>query len=301
MKFLKAIDSAVSRVSPLIFILLYIMTGIGFGFLYYKKIPDGFYAPYARYEPAAREDIAKIVRQLGSVIKVDVKGKPPKYWQLSGLAEAGQPTPAIDPAAIHAANFDMADDGIVKVDILAPGYASDAQGKLDHSKPFQVWMNVSFPALAGPIAGDQSGSYYPIALNTEKYTNPKELQEAVFHLIFDRTINITLGPKDEVLGVEQQQGKSETSQPMIRIDPAASQEIFNVYFGIHGHPDRFSGNLGRMLYFSSVVITTLGLGDIVPITDEARTFVAIEAMIGIILIGLFLNSIAARAGKSKTP
>ena len=47
-----------------------------------------------------------------------------------------------------------------------------------------------------------------------------------------------------------------------------------------------------MLYLSVVTITTLGYGDIVPITPLARFFTGIEALGGIVLIGLFLNSLA---------
>lgn len=59
-----------------------------------------------------------------------------------------------------------------------------------------------------------------------------------------------------------------------------------------GFPSRVSSNYGRMLYLSVVTITTLGYGDIVPITPLARFFTGIEALGGIVLIGLFLNSLA---------
>jgi hypothetical protein len=48
----------------------------------------------------------------------------------------------------------------------------------------------------------------------------------------------------------------------------------------------------RTLYLSAVTITTVGYGDIVPLTDAARAAVASEAIIGIMLIGLFLNALA---------
>ena len=50
--------------------------------------------------------------------------------------------------------------------------------------------------------------------------------------------------------------------------------------------------LARMLYLSTVTITTVGYGDIVPLTDVARLAAGLEAIIGIVLIGLFLNAIA---------
>ena len=67
-----------------------------------------------------------------------------------------------------------------------------------------------------------------------------------------------------------------------------------------GDPTKLTGSYLRMLYFSSIVITTVGFGDIVPISILSRSSVAIEAVVGVILAGLFLNAIAYRAGQSKT-
>ncbi|MFL6237211.1 MAG: potassium channel family protein [Thermoanaerobaculia bacterium] len=61
-----------------------------------------------------------------------------------------------------------------------------------------------------------------------------------------------------------------------------------------GFPGPGGGGFPRYIYFSTVVITTLGLGDIVPMTDRARLLVALEAILGIVLAGLFLNSIAVK-------
>lgn len=53
------------------------------------------------------------------------------------------------------------------------------------------------------------------------------------------------------------------------------------------------GKFGRMMYFSVTTITTLGYGDIVPLTAQTRFFVALESVLGIILIGLFLSSLVS--------
>lgn len=45
-------------------------------------------------------------------------------------------------------------------------------------------------------------------------------------------------------------------------------------------------------YFSVITITTLGYGDITPYTDTAMALAAAEALSGILIIGLFLNSLA---------
>ncbi len=68
---------------------------------------------------------------------------------------------------------------------------------------------------------------------------------------------------------------------------------------LEGFPSYSSGNFERMFYLSAVTITTVGYGDIVPITPKARLLISIEAIWGIILIGLFLNSLANRVFRNK--
>lgn len=75
-------------------------------------------------------------------------------------------------------------------------------------------------------------------------------------------------------------------------------ELLNYFSAINGFPLYFArgkwSNFPRMLYFSAVTVTTVGYGDIVPVTDGARIAVASEAILGIVVIGLFLNGLAGR-------
>ncbi|MGL1861449.1 MAG: potassium channel family protein [Pseudodesulfovibrio sp.] len=57
------------------------------------------------------------------------------------------------------------------------------------------------------------------------------------------------------------------------------------------------GSYERMLYFSAVTITTLGFGDIVPISDKNRRLVTLESILGAVFIGLFLNALANKANR----
>lgn len=69
-----------------------------------------------------------------------------------------------------------------------------------------------------------------------------------------------------------------------------------------GFPSGTTGSFLRMLYFSAVTITTVGYGDIVPITPLARTLVASEAILGVVVAGLFLNALARELiNERKTP
>lgn len=54
------------------------------------------------------------------------------------------------------------------------------------------------------------------------------------------------------------------------------------------------GSFGEAFYFSIVTITTLGFGDVAPSDETGRLLVCLEAIIGVIVVGLFLNAISAR-------
>jgi len=73
---------------------------------------------------------------------------------------------------------------------------------------------------------------------------------------------------------------------------ATYQELFDFYLGLNGDPSYASDHFLRMLYLSAVTVTTLGFGDITPVSEAARALVAAEAVGGVVLIGLFLNALA---------
>jgi len=56
-----------------------------------------------------------------------------------------------------------------------------------------------------------------------------------------------------------------------------------------GFPVEWQDNFWRMLYLSTVTVTSLGYGDNIPVTTTARLMVSPEAVAGLIVMGLFLN------------
>lgn len=64
------------------------------------------------------------------------------------------------------------------------------------------------------------------------------------------------------------------------------------YFNLNDH----EANGFSYFYFSVVTITTLGYGDILPIGPVSQTLTALESVLGITLIGLFLNSLSHQHG-----
>jgi hypothetical protein len=79
------------------------------------------------------------------------------------------------------------------------------------------------------------------------------------------------------------------------VDKNLNNKLIEFANTISGFPISFSENYWRMFYFSSVTLTTLGFGDIVPVTNRARNIISVEAILGVVLIGLFLNSLTTKS------
>lgn len=78
----------------------------------------------------------------------------------------------------------------------------------------------------------------------------------------------------------------------------ATHRSLQQYVGVlQGSPAPQDFGLTRYLYLSVVTITTLGFGDIVPVTDRARMVVALEAIYGVVVAGLFLNALALKINR----
>lgn len=77
--------------------------------------------------------------------------------------------------------------------------------------------------------------------------------------------------------------------------PAIYGRLLTYYLSLGGDPHYASDLWWRMLYLSAVTITTLGFGDITPISQAARALVGSEAVLGVVVIGLFLATLALYA------
>jgi len=87
----------------------------------------------------------------------------------------------------------------------------------------------------------------------------------------------------------------------VMFEESDSEKIASYFKGVSGDASLlgYKDNFFRMLYFSAVTITTSGYGDITPINSAARFLVALESVLGIIVMGLFLSSISMRNKANK--
>ncbi len=79
-------------------------------------------------------------------------------------------------------------------------------------------------------------------------------------------------------------------RPVLAVPGDVQTDLDDLWRSNQGLAAGIGGQLGRFLYLSAVTITTLGYGDIVPVGPTARALVAIEAVLGIVVIGVFLGT-----------
>jgi hypothetical protein len=92
----------------------------------------------------------------------------------------------------------------------------------------------------------------------------------------------------------QQQGAKE----VLPLSINSYNKIIEFGQGFRGFPSKGNEQYLQMLYFSAGIATSSALGDIVPISTQARLFVTLEAITAVIFIGLFLNSLAYDIGEA---
>jgi hypothetical protein len=82
--------------------------------------------------------------------------------------------------------------------------------------------------------------------------------------------------------------------PTLNLTRESAGELEQFYMALQGDTTAGSSRFLRMIYFSASTVTTLGIGDIQPVSPLARLLVTLEAIFGVVFIGLFLNALARR-------
>ena len=268
------LNKLLSKVSPLLFIFLYLMAVPTFGILYTFATPNGFYAPYAHFEPDAFEDRTKLASMIKRSIQRSLNERKDKDLIIKDWK--------LDQKSLYVDNIKVTNEEAFSVRI---GVAANGVNELRGARQLGWSIVVTIPEHPVSIISldDAVKVYHYPEADFSKYVSPfKEYDENLFNLLFG-----------------QDNSSSRKSAPALVLNYEEEIQLKRYLRGVNGDPSAVSGHFGRMLYLSAVIITTLGLGDIVPITWQARTLVAIEAVTGIVLAGLFLNALASRASSKQ--
>lgn len=152
--------------------------------------------------------------------------------------------------------------------------------------------------------------FYSLEKNTDKgpiKTYEKKQFSVVPNerIVFDRVVYVSLTPTDTV-NVLKSKFKHEPTleelfpnsesflafpQPTLRLSLDQYRSLIAIGQGYRGFPEKVQGHYWRMLYFSAGIATANALGDIVPLTSKARLIVTSQALISLVVIGLFLNTL----------
>lgn len=258
--------------------LFFALTYIGSVFIFagiYNTMPNEFYHSTAKYERVINNDYDNIKEDLVRILTENINRAHP-----TGNLIIGQ-----DTVKINNVNFDDIEIKNSRLNFLfGIGFYSD-------SKYQRSYFRLSFYCGTGNDVDDSLDNKH-VAIkvicsnDTSIYSNDKKSIDAIFTLE-----NFKFNFSGQIPTFNPQ--CVECNDCGLTVLPWSLNERIAAYSNsLEGFPSSSSGNFERMFYLSAVTITTVGYGDIVPISPRTRMLISIEAIWGIILIGLFLNSLA---------
>jgi hypothetical protein len=263
---LKHAYTFLSKISPASVLLGYLALIPLFGVLYCVLPGQNFYAPYARMEPLALVDAATVKRNITASMVSSYRG----HESSSGGWE------------------------IARSDIKTDDLATESSDALRFVVYFFAMKHED-----GRITASTGGPQFTVRLSQKKIVTEKRPGWMVCHLVAVPEEQAELAPV-----LFNRHLLFHPPEVPIQADAVcwgAAEEVSfqNLLAGWSGDPRALSGFGWRMAYFSATTITTVGFGDIVPITAVARALTGIEAIAGWVLAGLFLNSLASRIAAGK--
>jgi len=262
----KAAYHFLSRISPGTYLGIYVLLIPLFAAIYWLAPGQNFYAPYAKLEPSALSDAAKVAINIQRSLERSYRSQvqPNEGWHVAG-----------------------SDIGIDRVD-------ADDTGALTFTVSF-----FATKLVAGKIVQSVGGPQLRVRISEQRIVTRLE-QPEICHLVSELS-----GDREASVFAFDSRMLFQATEPAIQakvICWGGAEELAfqHLLSGWSGNPSELAGSGWRMLYFSAITITTVGFGDIVPLTGFARLLAGIEAVLGWILAGLFLNAIAFRASRGAT-
>ena len=252
----------------LIFTAVYILTIFGFAIIY-MGYGDQFYHSTAQYESDVDESYYEIVSELQSIV-LDAFHEEDKH---------------------HSKYIDNEDGWLLhEDDLIVDRFESDGNR-------LTIYLSVYITNAGDVLSGENSTGFVQTLTRfnlqyagMSTFHDDGSIREDRFYYGGVETRDMTsMGYSNfDVYKIFD----SEDSKMVHLMLPYDLIEKINAYdMSLNGFPSGIQGNFLRMLYLSMVTITTLGYGDIVPITDTARMLVGIESVLGIIIIGWLATSL----------
>jgi hypothetical protein len=249
------------RDRPITYGITYLGLIFVFGLVYTFAVPDGFYAPYSQHDPDLAADQAALTTTLQAMI---VRQYTDPLEQALANTPSGMSAHLPDPK-----NLQVGTNGDSRqLTVEWRGFSPFVRGRGRYLWPLATLTIQKIVELPGGKTKLQL-EVEPTFLVVPR-SDVREIGQHFFETMF-----------------EGQRGKKEYQLPL---EPNEVPIVKSYLLGVEGRTDSFRKNLVRMMYLSAVVQTTLGLGDLLPMTMSARSLVGLQAVLGVIFAGLFVNA-----------
>lgn len=242
---------------------------------------NGFVDPNLARESGTTQDVATLKRDLSEILDRKVEASKalfPPYAYVGLEPEVAQVVRG------------QGGPGTIAIDILS-GAGLLSNPNVTASGP--LWFQI------GPLQGySPNNSGRPATYDYQvQPVGPDGFGSESIPKPLDRIVAADFGKHSAfIVGVP---GKVNPSALGLDLPGNVSQVIQDLLGSYEGKPADASGLYWRMLYVSATTITTLGIGDIQPVSNTARVLLTAEAVSGVLLAGLFLNAIGRSVRESR--
>lgn len=258
-----------ARVPSFVYALIYLSIIPLFACIF-AAMPGAFYCPNVHLEPAAKSKLVSLAETFEREIEHPTVSVAPSW-----VLRRQQPTDSVVLSSIGVRFLESTGDSIVGSIIVN---VQDSIG------PGGYWYgNIIIRVFPQSDEDSRRG----------RYTDP-DAKTLLISLHWNRFPNPTFSDKEQGI-LEYSVFKNVYGGRgliLMRVPPSIYSRFREYMDAINGLPTGFLETLPRMLYLSMVTITTLGYGDLVPIRESSRFLVGAESLFGVVLIGLFLNSLS---------
>jgi hypothetical protein len=178
--------------------------------------------------------------------------------------------------------------------VVAKAYILGTALSLSPPQRFEVTFDLNIgdtPGINTPLyrgGRDAAGKIVVLANDPILYVRKAQVSDLVVHRDFGEGLPISL---PELFPCRSYPGSDPICVEVTEQTDADLSALLRLLSGRLGTGER---DFLRMLYFSVVTITTVGFGDVVPLTPRARALVTLEAFLGPILLGFFLTAVGFR-------
>jgi Ion channel len=243
---------------------VYIFTVTLFAFIYDQLPGENFYYATIIHEDSFRDDVDDFAKKLSIDLNTAAQNK------LKSMKRADAKYD--EKLSYVASGYTAASSGF-KINLDAEDI-SNATPKLVASIEIQTLINVD-SLISGKSSAENTFDYLDFQITKGYHTDDAYWWRPAF------TTEASFNPK-----------KLSATVGISTI--AALKTLFQAQRGLGvGVRDRF----WRLWYYSMVVIASLGFGDILPITKNARIATSIEVMLGIFIAGLAVSNLIDRVKK----